>query len=163
MSDSLPLNNPGPISVDLRVCPICSTTFIPRKTGREQVYCSKRCSNRATYLRKKGEAAPPVSKPKKQLRKKRPVKKKAPASPDISPERFDDMMDPPGSYEDMLRLSLRTLKNAMGEASPKDLPAISKQLLTVSRELEQYGDSNDSLNEDTEAEEDDEEFEQAVI
>jgi hypothetical protein len=72
-------------------------------------------------------------------------------------------MDPPGSYEDMLRLSLRTLKNAMGEASPKDLPAISKQLLTVSRELEQYGDSNDSLNEDTEAEEDDEEFEQAVI
>jgi hypothetical protein len=148
--------------VDLRVCPICSTTFIPRKTGREQVYCSKRCSNRATYLRKKGEPAPPASKPKKKVRKKRAVRK-AEVSPDISPERFDDMMDPPGSYEDMLRLSLRTLKTAMGEASPKDLPAISKQLLSVSRELEQYGDANDFLNEDTEVEEDDEEFEQAVI
>ena len=52
------------------------------------------------------------------------------------------MVDPLPSYEDMLRLTVRRLKKAIEseETSSRDLPALSRQLLSASKELEDYQD-----------------------
>lgn len=162
MAASRTPESPRSISVDLATCPVCGKTFIPRPTGKPQVYCTVKCKRRAEYLRKKGEAVtPPAPKSRKPVRKRKP--KPVDSEPEISSEKFDDMMDPPGSYEDMLRLSRRSLLIALNEAKPRDLPAISKQLLLVSRELEQFDDETSLLDEDDEVETDDESFKQAAI
>lgn len=75
----------------------------------------------------------------------------------MSQEDFEEMVDPLPTYEDMLRLTVRRLKKAIesDKTSSRDLPALSRQLLSASKELEDYqeddGPAFPLINEESEA------------
>lgn len=60
------------------------------------------------------------------------------------------MVEPLGSFEDMLRLTVRRLKKEIEDpsTSSRDLPALSRQLLQSARQLEQYDSDPDEPDDD---------------
>ncbi|MFT8639032.1 hypothetical protein [Bifidobacterium sp.] len=85
-------------------------------------------------------------KPRAKTKPRSPRRKKE----DLSPEAFEDMIDPVGSYEDMLRLTVRRLKKSLASETTSDqaLPALARQLLAASRELDQYDGSYEDTTAD---------------
>ena len=84
-------------------------------------------------------------------------------SSDLTREDSEEMVEPSGSYEDMLRLTVRRLRKALTSesTSSRDLPALSRQLLAASRGLEAYEDNQEPLMEM--GDDDDEEFSAEAI
>lgn len=122
------------ISAEIRKCPQCGDAFIPKR--RNQRYCSSACRKNASRSRRKGDAdapAPVIQKPRHRIKTRG-------KSRDLSREDFEDMVEPLGSYEDMLRLTVRRLKKEIENpsTSSRDLPALSRQLLQSARQLEQF-------------------------
>lgn len=93
--------------------------------------------------------APAVKPPSRKRRKSKP-------QPDLSREDFEEMVEPVGTYEDMLRLSVRKLKQAIEnpDTSTKDLPALAKQLIAASHELDNFSDPEQLVDENVEVDDD---------
>lgn len=119
-------------SAEIRRCPECGKAFVPRR--RDQRYCGDSCRKKASRRRVSGYSE--NVKPKRTKKKRAGTKQKI--STDLSKGSFDEMMDPNGTYEEMLQLSIRKLRNAV--ADPKTLvtmlPTLTKQLLDASKQLE---------------------------
>lgn len=129
-------------------CEQCGREFRPSGHGRAQRYCSKRCRNRADYLRRKGEA--PAT-PRKATRPARESKPEPACKPTpLTGREFERMMD--GKLEDELRHNRDRLRSALDDpGTPANaLPAISRQLIAVCRELESQ--SGGGLFDETESE-----------
>lgn len=108
-------------------CEQCGKEFRPSGRGKAQRYCSKQCRNRANYLERKNGSV--VVRPKPETK---------PASPQTVPMRrldFERLMDSP--IEDVLRDNRDRLQAAMDDMDTpaSALPAISRQLIAVCREL----------------------------
>lgn len=103
-------------------CSVCGHE-LPKDARAGSEYCSARCKQKAYRTRKaKGEPAKP--------------KPKAKPSPVIDRREFDRMMD--DSMEDVLRHTRDVLRKALDDPDTRasDLPALSRQYITVCRELE---------------------------
>ena len=80
-------------------CEQCGAEFQPSGRGKPQRFCSKRCRDRANYLRRRRNEPAPEYKPK-------------PKAPVLNQREFDRMMD--GSMEDELRYVRDRPKQCMG-------------------------------------------------
>lgn len=122
----------GTFSAEIRKCPECGHAFIPKR--KDQRYCSPACRKKASRKRVSGYSG--------NTNRKRPKKKRRSLNPPVKDgldeEAFNEMMDPNGTYEEMLQLSIRKLRKAV--ADPKTLvtmlPSLTKQLLDASKQLE---------------------------
>lgn len=129
-------------------CEQCGKEFRPSGRGKAQRYCSKHCRNRANYLaRKHGDGSEDV-KPAAKTKAKPRAKHDAP----LKRLDFERLMDSP--IEDVLRANRDRLQAAMYDIDTpaSALPAISRQLIAVCRELasETGGDPLLDLNADVE-------------
>lgn len=133
-------------------CELCGGEFRPTNhNGRKQKYCSRSCSNKAAYRKRKlrdaGELPPAV--------KLEPREK--PVGPQLDRRSFERMMDE--SLEDVLRHNRDCLQAALDDSSTNAtaLPAISRQLIAVCERLEDMrggGGLFDSEEEESEVSED---------
>lgn len=134
----------------MRSCSQCGGPIPPnRKAGAE--YCSQKCNQAAYRARKRKERPTPDG--------ERPAASSPGREPeaDIGRREFDRMMD--GSIEDVLRANRDRLQRALDDPDTpaSALPAISRQLIAVCRELETslagdpLLDLTDDITEDTDA------------
>ena len=136
-------------------CEQCGRGFRPSGHGRPQRYCSKRCRNRADYLRRKSGVPSPARKKAKPAPGKDPQPAGGPAP--LTGREFDRMMD--GKLEDVLRHNRDRLQAALDDpGTPANaLPAISRQLIAVCRELDSMSGGDpllDGLMDDSEVDAD---------
>ncbi|KFI56574.1 hypothetical protein [Bifidobacterium callitrichos] len=122
-----------------RLCANCGKP-LPKSMSVRAKYCCDSCRVKACqHRRKNGEPAAPKPKP----RKKAPV---------IDKREFERMMD--GSMEDVLRHNRDVLRKALDDPDtrPQDLPAISRQLIAIARELDSMSGGDpllDDLDDET--------------
>lgn len=103
-------------------CPVCGAGLPAQSTGRPRKYCSTACKLKAARRRAKGIAVD--TKPRR---------------PAISNGQLDDIVNgPPPGYEDSLRLVVRKLTAVMEspDTSPRDLAAVSRQLIDAAQRLD---------------------------
>lgn len=105
-------------------CPVCGKELPPQTTGRPRKYCSTSCKLKAARHRASS----------------RPTARAADTKPRaaISNGELDDIVNGPiPDYEDSLRLVVRRLTAVMEspDTSPRDLAAISRQLIDAARQL----------------------------
>lgn len=153
MKSSAKTSHDDSLSAEIRKCPQCGEAFIPKRSN--QRYCSAACRKNASRSRRNGDAGAPPAIPQK-TRHKVAARRK---NHELSREGFEDMVDPLGSFEDMLRLTVRRLKKEIENpsTSSRDLPALSRQLLQSARQLEQYDSDPDEPGDemmDTEVDDD---------
>lgn len=104
-------------------CPVCGAELPSQSTGRPRKYCSTSCKLKAARRRGK-HGSVTDTKPRRQI---------------ISNGQLDDIVNgPPPGYEDSLRLVVRRLTAVMEseDTSPRDLAAVSRQLIDAARQLE---------------------------
>lgn len=105
-----------------RICTVCGSP-LPKDAREGAEYCSSKCKQKAYRQRRvKGESAKP-----------KPKKKPAPL---LSNRDLERMMDDP--LEDVLRHTRDVLRKALDDPDTRasDLPALSRQYITVCRELD---------------------------
>ena len=128
------------LSAEIRKCPQCGKAFIPSR--KDQKYCSPACRKKASRERTLLASSPrqPAGQAKILRRRRKDPER-------LTQEDFEEMVDPLPSYEDMLRLTVRRLRKAIesDETSSRDLPAISRQLLSASKELQDYREDDDPV------------------
>ena len=136
----------------MRSCARCGGPIPPnRKAGAE--YCSQKCNQSAYRARKKNDVGRTATNGERHAS---PHPRRE-TEPDIGRREFDRMMD--GSIEDMLRANRDRLRRALDDPDTPAgaLPAISRQLIAVCRELENSPtgdpllDLADDITEDTDA------------
>ena len=105
-------------------CEQCGAEFQSSGRGKRQRYCSKKCRNRADYLRRKSGIPSPDPHPM------------AKTTPVIDKNEFDRMMD--GSMADILRHQRDVLQKAMDDPATRtsDLPALSRQIIAICEKLD---------------------------
>ena len=128
------------LSAEIRKCPQCGKAFIPSR--KDQKYCSPACRKKASRERTRPASSPhqPACQAKIMRRRRKDPER-------LTQEDFEEMVDPLPSYEDMLRLTVRRLRKAIesDKTSSRDLPAISRQLLAASKELQDYREDDDPV------------------
>lgn len=120
------------------ICEECGRRFTPSGRGKKAKYCSAKCKQRA-YRRAKRENR--VTAPPSDGRPAVPkVEETDPMEPALTADDFELMMnDGPKDYLAVLKRTQRRLKTAMFAPGtpPGSLSGISKQLLALTREIEQ--------------------------
>lgn len=120
------------------VCEECGRRFTPSGRGKKAKYCSAKCKQRA-YRRAKRESR--VTAPPSHTRQTPPdTKPAADTEPALTADDFELMMnDGPEDYLAVLKRTQRRLKDAMFNPGtpPGSLSGLSKQLLALTREIEQ--------------------------
>lgn len=118
----------------MAVCQWCGGRM-PRNAKPSAKYCSPKC-RQASYRARRKRGEPSSVKPEKVV-----VQVSPQVDASLNRSDFDRMMD--DSYEDLLRFSRDVLKKALAD---EDTPAtaiagISKQLLSVGKELDDRDDT----------------------
>lgn len=113
-------------------CQQCGKPIPPRNGGRPRLYCSGACKSKAARQRRanrhetQGNVTRTGTKPPENT------------EPELREEDFTEMLDPIGSYEDLLRMTIRKLKHVMQDPDTpaRDLPAISRVMLQAAKDLD---------------------------
>lgn len=131
-------------------CAICGKEFQPNNhNGRQQKYCSRSCSNKAAYRKRKNRTRDAEPKPAPTVRHE-PSKE-----PELDRTSFERMMDAP--LEEVLRGQRDRLQKAMDDpATPANaLAGISRQIISICERLENmqgqgslFDDDDTEVNQD---------------
>lgn len=137
------------------ICQQCGKKFRPSGHGSQSKYCSPACKAKAYRSRKKAG-----------VKGDKPHRKSKTVTVDVSKtvnatldkREFDRMMD--GSYEDQLRFARDVLRRALGsEATPAaSLAPIARELLAVSKQLDDLDPSSSGFDLSEVLNESDEQF-----
>ena len=116
----------------MAVCQWCGGRM-PRNARPSAKYCSAKC-RQASYRARRKQGEPTCGKSGKVV-----VQVSPQVDASLNRADFDRMMD--DSYEDLLRFSRDVLKKALADDETPATAGISKQLLSVGRELDDRVDS----------------------